>query len=59
MSFNLNGVTWEIRLALRRVGSVKNEIVVSDIGDIHAYLEKYHKMDKKEVKKVIDDDCQC
>ena len=55
-TFNLKGINWEIRLALRRVGTVKNEIVVSDIGEIHEYLAKYSKVDAKEVKKIIIDD---
>jgi len=56
MTFKLKGIMWEVGLALRRVGSIKNEIVVTDIGDIHEYLAKYSKMDAKEVKKVINDD---
>jgi len=43
MKFKLKGIMWEINLALRAVGSVKNEIVVKDMDDIVSYLEKYHK----------------
>jgi len=56
MTFKLKGIMWEIRLALRSVGSVKNEIVVKDIDDIHKYLAKYNRMDKEEVKKIIESD---
>jgi len=59
MSFKLKGIMWEIRLVLRGVGNIKNDIIVNDIGDKHEYLAKYHKRDKKEVKKIIDDDHQC
>lgn len=56
MTFKLKGIIWEIKLALRRAGSIKNEIVVTDMEEIHEYLAKSNKMDAKEVKKVIDDD---
>ena len=55
MKFKLQGIMWEIRLALRRVGSIKNDIVVDDIGAIHEYLAADHRMDKEAVKKIIDD----
>ena len=54
MAFKLKGIMWEIRLALRSVGSVKDEIVVKDIDEIHKYLAKYHRMDAEEVKKIIE-----
>ena len=55
MKFKLKGITWEIRLALRRAQSVKNEIVVSDIKEIYEYLAKYEKMDEETVKKAIEE----
>ena len=55
MRFKLKGSLWEIRLALRRVGTIKNEIIVDDIKDIPAYLAADHRMDKEEVKKIIHD----
>lgn len=54
MKFKLNGTSWEIKLALKRTDSMKNEIVVSDIKDIHAYLEQREKMDRQKIKEIID-----
>lgn len=53
MKFKLNGINWQIRLALKRADSVKNEIIVDDIGGIHEYLAKSNKMDREKVKEII------
>ena len=54
MTFKLKGIMWEIRLALKAVDSVKNEIVVKDMDEIITYLEKYHKgIDRKEVETAV------
>ncbi len=50
MQFKLKGIEWQIRLALRRVGSVKNDIIVEEIEDVYTYLEKYSKVDADTVK---------
>lgn len=44
-----------IYLALRRVGSVKNDLVTGDINEIYKYLAADERMDAEEVKKIIDD----
>jgi len=58
--FKLRGVMYTIKLALRRVGSVKNEIVVSEMDELYEYLASANRMDAEEVKKVIGyDDHEC
>ncbi len=57
-AFKLKGIDWQIMLALRRVGSIKNDIVVKDTDEIYNYLEKYSKLDAETVKKEIGFDCE-
>ena len=54
--FKLRGVMYTIKLALRRVGSVKNEIVVSEMEEVYEYLAAANKMDEEEIRKIVEHD---
>ena len=54
--FNIDGIMYEIKFALRRVGSVKNEIVVNDMEGMYEYLAEANRMDKKEIEKIVKHD---
>ena len=54
MKFKLKGVMWQIKFALVRVESIKNDLIAPDMDSICEYLAKESRIDAKEVAKIIE-----